>query len=89
MLNGDSPALSRISEEDSPLGHTNKFSRQSGGGISILAEKRSSGDGRFHIDLQVAQRSIDYMQGVEEIKEEDALTEQSEQLDRELPREQF
>ncbi len=26
-INGESPTLSRISEEESPLGHTNKYSR--------------------------------------------------------------
>lgn len=41
-INGDSPTLSRISEEESPLCYTNKFSRNESGILAGGSEPRSS-----------------------------------------------
>ncbi len=55
-MNGDSPTLSRISEEDSPLGHTNKMSSFRESGVFGGSEGRPSDVGAyFHIEVKKMQ----------------------------------
>ena len=52
-MNGESPTLSRISEEDSPLGHTNKLSTlRNESGVFGGSEGRLSDAGYFHIEVK-------------------------------------
>lgn len=59
MMNGESPTLSRISEEDSPLGHTNKLSTlRNESGVFGGSEGRLSDAGYFHIEVKKMQMSV-------------------------------